>query len=63
MALGGEFQGRLKKKIEERMNSILENLVSGVEDTKYRELVGRVQSFKEVLAMCEETESDMNKDN
>lgn len=65
MAGGVEFNSRLKKKINERLEVLKDQLLAGQVDdyAKYREQVGRVQSFNEALSMCEETETDMNKGN
>ncbi len=65
MAGGVEFNSRLKKKINERLDALKDNILQGqTEDyAKYRELVGRVQSCIEILALCDETESDINKGN
>ncbi len=65
MAGGVEFNSRLKKKINERLDALKEQLLLGQakDYAEYRELVGLVQSYIELLILCDETESDMNKGN
>ena len=65
MAVGGSFQGRLKQKIEELKKDKQEGVLRGSPEdySRYREQVGYFRALEDILLLCGETESDMNKGN
>jgi len=58
------FQRELEKLIQSRIEILSENIVGGMAVSsmeEYREAVGRIAELKEVLSLCEEAASNVNR--
>jgi hypothetical protein len=58
------FQRELEKLIQDRIEILSENIVGGMAVSsmeEYREAVGRIAELKEVLSLCEEAASNVNR--
>lgn len=58
------FERELEKLIQARIEILSENIVGGMSVSsmeEYREAVGRIAELKEVLSLCEEAASTVNR--
>jgi hypothetical protein len=58
------FERELEKLIQARIEILSENIVGGMAVSsmeEYREAVGRIAELKEVLSLCEEAASTVNR--
>lgn len=58
------FERELEKLIQARIEILSENIVGGMAVSsmeEYREAVGRIAELKEVLSLCEEAASNVNR--
>jgi len=58
------FERELEKLIQGRIEILSENIVGGMAVSsmeEYREAVGRIAELKEVLSLCEEAASNVNR--
>ena len=58
------LQRELEKLIQARIEILSENIVGGMAVSsmeEYREAVGRIAELKEVLSLCEEAASNVNR--
>jgi hypothetical protein len=58
------FERELNKLIQERVTTLSDNLIGGLAIStmeEYREQVGRIAELKNVLSLCEEAASIINK--
>ena len=58
------FERELEKLIQARIEILSENIVGGMAVSsmeEYREAIGRIAELKEVLSLCEEAASTVNR--
>jgi len=58
------FERELEKLIQARIEILSENIVGGMAVSsmeEYREAVGRIAELREVLSLCEEAASNVNR--
>lgn len=58
------FEREVEKLIQARIEILSENIVGGMAVSsmeEYREAVGRIAELKEVLSLCEEAASNVNR--